>query len=281
MRPNFIFIGPDKSGSSWLHHVLSQHPQGYVPPSKDIYFFDRYYDRGLEWYFRHFVDCPPDARAVGELSHDYLFSPLAAERIRADLPDVRLITSLREPLDRSFSQYLYMRRNAITHKPFEEAVKDHPEILSNSLYARHLEAYFALFQRNQIKTMFYDHLKAEPRSFALEIFDFLGLATLEMDFSSRVRPASQARSRLAARAAHVLAVKARNHGFGRLVGWAKRSWMQEALYKPYAMAEKPTLPADTRRRFAGYFDADIARLERLLHVDLAHWRETPALAAAS
>ena len=281
MRPNFIFIGPDKTGSSWLHYVLGQHPQCYVPPSKDIYFFDRYYERGLDWYLRHFTACPPDARAVGELSHDYLFSPAAAARIRRDLPEVRLLTSLREPLDRSFSQYLYMRRNAITQKPFEAAIEDHPEILSNSLYGRHLSAYLELFPRSRLKVLFFDGLKADPQAYALEVFEFLGLPRVELDFQSQIRPASRARSRLAARAAHLAAVRARDCGFGRLVGWAKESWLQKALFRPYAAEERPRLAPETRRRLSGYFEADLRQLERLLGVDLDRWRERPFLAEAS
>ena len=44
--PNFIYIGPDKAGSSWLHEMLIGHPEVYLTPAKDLYFFDRYYDRG-------------------------------------------------------------------------------------------------------------------------------------------------------------------------------------------------------------------------------------------
>src|SRR5262245_51708602 len=94
-RPDFLFIGPDKCGSSWLFEVLRQHPLCFVPPAKDLYFFDRYYARGWAWYERHFAAAPTGCRARGELSHDYLFSPLAAERIAASLPEVRLLTILR------------------------------------------------------------------------------------------------------------------------------------------------------------------------------------------
>ena len=53
-RPNFLFIGPDKTGSSWMFHILSRHPDCFVPVAKDIYFFDRYYSKGMGWYLRHF-----------------------------------------------------------------------------------------------------------------------------------------------------------------------------------------------------------------------------------
>ena len=52
--PDFIYIGPDKAGSSWLHEVLLEHPQVFLTPAKGLYFFDRYYDRGLPWYVSQF-----------------------------------------------------------------------------------------------------------------------------------------------------------------------------------------------------------------------------------
>ena len=67
--------------------------QVFVPPAKDLYFFDRYYEKGLAWYLSHFQGGrrARRGRAVARL-------PLpeeAPDRIRADLPDVQLICCLR------------------------------------------------------------------------------------------------------------------------------------------------------------------------------------------
>ena len=158
-RPNFLYIGPDKSGSTWLFHVLSRHPECYVPAAKDIYFFDRYYDRGLEWYLSFFKDAPPKAKAIGELSHDYLFSAQAASRIARDLPCVRLVTNLRNPVERTFSHYLYLVRSGKTNQSFEIALEQFPELIDNSLYAKHLSAYFREFRRANIRVLFFDRLQ--------------------------------------------------------------------------------------------------------------------------
>lgn len=273
MRPDFLFIGPDKTGSSWLHAVLRQHPDCFVPAAKDIYFFDRYYDRGLDWYLRHFRDAPAAARAVGELSHDYLFSAEAAARIRHDLPQARLLTSLRHPVERSFSQYLFMLRNGITTVPFEQAIEEIPAILDNSRYARHLSGYYALFPRAQIKVLFFDKLQADPDGFARETFDFLGLSMIEgLDYRQQVLPASRARNRWIAHLTHVLAWRARDLGLGALVGKVKQSWVRDLLFRPYAAAERPRLAAATRARLTDRFAADVCRLEELVGVDLAHWK---------
>ncbi|MGB8698832.1 MAG: sulfotransferase domain-containing protein, partial [Thermosynechococcaceae cyanobacterium] len=183
-QPNFLFIGPDKTGSSWMYEIFRQHPQCYVSECKDIYFFDRYYDRGLNWYFSHFRKANSDVIAIGELSHDYLFSPLAAKRIHVDLPNVKLISCLRNPIDRTFSHYLYLIRCGLTKLSFKEAIQTIPELIEHSLYYKHLSVYFSLFESSRIKILDFSDLQADSKVFAKEIFDYLNLSLLEsIDYS--------------------------------------------------------------------------------------------------
>src|SRR5262249_315268 len=145
VRPNFLFIGADKSGSTWLFHVLRQHPGCFVPPAKDIYYFDRHYARGPRWY-ASFFEPPNAATAVGGLADDFLFSEVAAERIHRDLPGVKLIAFLRHPVERTFSEYLYLVRSGLAGgRTFREVADLHPELLDHSRYARHLPAYLDRF----------------------------------------------------------------------------------------------------------------------------------------
>ena len=63
--PNFLHLGPGKSGSSWLHETLTLHPEVYLSEAKDLYFFSRYYDRGVDWYRKQFRSAQPSDRIVG------------------------------------------------------------------------------------------------------------------------------------------------------------------------------------------------------------------------
>ncbi len=47
MLPNFLVLGTYRAGTTWLHEVLRQHPQVFLPPEKELMFFNRHYDRGL------------------------------------------------------------------------------------------------------------------------------------------------------------------------------------------------------------------------------------------
>jgi len=281
MKPNFLFIGPDKTGSKWLHEILLRHPDCYVPVIADPYFFDRYYARGIEWYTRLFRAAPARAVAVGELSHDYIFSAVAADRIARDLPGVRLLTCLREPVERSFSQYLSMVRAGMTREPFERAIDTIPALIENSQYATHLETYFARFPRNQVKVLFYDRLVAAPRAFAAEVFEFLGLRFVdELRYDQPVNPAGRPRIYHFARLVHRVAWLMRDVGFARLVGAVKRSFIRSLVYRPYRREERPAIALATRRALLERFEPELKRLERMLGVQLDPWRRGENLCKA-
>lgn len=281
MKPTFLFIGPDKSGSTWLYEVLRQHEQCYVPPVKDIYFFDRHYERGLEWYFRFFDPAPPGTLAAGELSHDYLFSPEAAERIAHDLPGVRLMTSLRDPAERAFSHYLYMIRSGRTRLDFASALDRFPELIENSRYHKHLSEYMRRFERDQILVLFFEDLRANAESFARRVFDFLGLPfSEEIDYGRRVLPASRPRSFALARTFRAGAQLARSLGLTRLVGVVKRGPVAELAYVPYGDGERPRLDPEIRARLVEMLRSDIERLADMLGTDLSPWLQATSLRGA-
>lgn len=270
--PTFLFIGPDKSGSTWLHEILRGHPQCFVPMSKDLYFFDRYYERGLDWYRSQFRGASNSAVAIGEISHDYLFCKQAAQRIRRHLPGVKLLTCLRDPVDRTMSQYLYMRRNGLTRKPLREALEEFPFLVTNSLYHRHLSVYFDLFPESQIKILLFDDLKTSPRTFAADVFDSLDIDFVEsLPYEVKSRPASKPRNVTLARFTKTLAGVARSAGLEDLVGWVKRGPVQRLLYKPYTESERPQPNREDTKLLAEAFGEDLTRLSELVQCELPSW----------
>ena len=271
-QPNFLFIGPDKVGSKWLHQVLLEHPDCFVPIIADPFYFDRYYDRGMGWYTDLFRRAPAACKAIGELSHDYLFSVTAADRIRRDLPDVKLLTCLRNPLERTFSQYLTLVRAGVTSMTFEAALDEYPVLIDHSLYSRHLQTYLDRFERDRLKVLSFETLERAPREFAAEVFDFLGIPFVEqIDYDKRVNPAGLARSRRLARLAKWGANLARDWSFARIVGFAKRSPLTTLVYRDYSLGERPDILETAICRLQEVFAPDIARLEQLLGRNFSHW----------
>lgn len=280
MKPNFIFIGPDKTGSTWLWKMLRQHPEVYVSPAKDIYFFDRYYDLGATWYESHFRGAEQKI-AIGDLSHDYLMSETACDRIRSDLPDVKLITMLRNPIDRAFSEYLYLRKHSLIdgRATLREAALQFPSIVQGGMYARHLGNYLRVFGHERLFIGDYEDIAIKPAELISRICTFLGVDS-GFQFAGLqdvILPAAAARNAWLAKRAKGLAVRMRDLGFGNLVGMLKHSRMiQVLMYREYGARDKPKLTAeDAQWLWMTYMD-DMEKLEALLQRSFRHWRKARA-----
>jgi len=247
--------------------VLRKHPECFVPACKDLYFFDRFYDRGLPWYASFFADAPPTAKAVGELCHDYLFSVVVADRIAHDLPGVKLLTCLRDPIDRTHSHYLYMVRSGLTTRSFEEALDIYPELIDHSLYAKHLAPYFERFDRDHLHVLSFDRLRQDPLGFTAEVFAYLGLSLDHIPQEPPVLMASRPRSRWLALLMKAGAERARSLGLVNLVGVIKRSWVTRVLYGAYREGERPQIAPGTQVRLREVFEEDSRRLAELLQGD--------------
>src|SRR5438874_12720259 len=105
--PDFLIGGAARSGTTWLYSALDRHPTGYMAkPIKHepkLFLVDDLYRKGLAHYARTWFADVPQSHVAGEKSTDYLESAAAAERIARDLPQVRLIFILRDPVDRAYS----------------------------------------------------------------------------------------------------------------------------------------------------------------------------------
>ena len=177
--PNLVYIGPDKAGSTWLFGLLSRHPDVFMTPAKDLYFFDRYYDKGIDWYARQFIG-GEDRGVVGEISHDYLYDRDAAQRMRDHLPDAKLVVCLREPVERTFSGYLHLIKSGRFSGTFEQALEEFPGLIDRSRYGKHLQTYLQYFPSEQIYCAVFDDLQQSPQRFADQLFEALQLPTLEL-----------------------------------------------------------------------------------------------------
>jgi hypothetical protein len=243
--PNFLFLGPDKAGSSWLHDVLIEHPDIFMTPAKDLYFFDRYFDKGVDWYADHFAKAG-EQKIVGEVCQDYLFHPKAAERIARVLPAPRFMVTLRDPVDRAFSSYLYMLKMGETPGTFSQALSTRPELLEHGRYGTGLARFGDRFGDDSIYVAVFDDLAADSRSFVERLLSWLGVAPFELSgelLSARL-PASESRSAIVARLVRRASEWTRNQNGAELVGRVKRARLvQKALYR--RLDEKPAmLPAD-------------------------------------
>jgi hypothetical protein len=262
--PNFLHLGPSKTGSTWLHEVLIGHPEIYFTGAKDLYFFSRCYDRGLSWYGAQFREARPEHKIVGEFSPEYLACPEAPERILDCLGrDVRLMVTLREPAARTFSSYLYLNRHRLAATPFRDTLRSSPDLMNESRYATHLRNYLRIFDRQALHVAIFDDLEADPQAFADEVTGWLGVGRriLRPEQLAARLPASSARWPPLAVAAKRVSRWARRHDGADFVGHVKRSALvQRTLYKPLGPG-KPAMSADDIAFVREQLAAEVAGVE--------------------
>ncbi len=131
LAPDFLVVGAQRCGTTSLFRALEQHQQVVRPTiNKGINYFDINYHRGERWYRAHFplaltAWCRTHQqrpKATFEASGYYMFHPLAPDRIARDLPDVKIVAMLRDPVERAYSAWKHESARGFDHMPFEEAV---------------------------------------------------------------------------------------------------------------------------------------------------------------
>lgn len=186
---NFLIIGAQKSATTSLFKYLSNHPEIYMPPEKEINFFsdDLKYKNGINYYLEEFFGSVNGTKILGEASPEYMSEKYIPERIYNYFPDIKLIASLRNPIERALSHYRMLYRRGIIRESFEESInkiienKNYEEpnsalnkILQNGEYGRILSNYLNYFPKQNIKILFVDHLIQNSKKLMEELYKFLG-----------------------------------------------------------------------------------------------------------
>jgi hypothetical protein len=194
-RPDFIIGGAPRSGTTWLYALLDRHPGVYlakpVTPEPKFFLVDSLYAKGIEHYATTWFADVPAGLVAGEKSTDYLESAAAAVRIQCDLPDVKLVFVLREPVERAYSNYLWTRMNGLETESFARAldIEDErertlPERLkfarpysyfTRGLYAELLQPYLTRFRRERLLILKFEDIVRTPEVVAARLHAFLGV----------------------------------------------------------------------------------------------------------
>jgi hypothetical protein len=231
--PEFALIGAKRGGTTSLYYHLLRHPQilplfptaRFLPKrreAKGAHFFDSNYARGPRWYRSHFASAATRALAArrlgapvltGEASPYYLFHPLAAERMASMNPEAKILVSLRDPLQRTFSHYREQRRNGVEKLEFAEALAAEAErtageeerivrepgyrsfpheqqtYRAQSEYVHGLRRWYDHFPAKNIHVVISEDYYADAVGVTDEIFAFLGLPPAGLDAADRLNPA--------------------------------------------------------------------------------------------
>jgi hypothetical protein len=179
--PSFIVVGPPRTGTSWLHKVLS--PYTRLPaPTKETRFFDLHFQKGFDWYLSHFLASNGNG-PMGEVAPTYFVSSAACERIALAIPKVKLIFMFRNPVQRVVSLYRMKRAYGMIPWNFEDALEKDSELISSGMYSTLLAEWRRMFPDDQMMVTVYDDLRSDPQQFINSITAFIGIPPITLDES--------------------------------------------------------------------------------------------------
>ena len=209
--PDFLVIGAQRAGTTWLHRVLRQHPSLWLPPVKELHYFDRleikrtivdpkerrrvglkqllsldpwlvsYWLRARsdEWYARLFRGAKAKGLVAGEITPAYAtLDASVLRRIKRLNDNIKLIFVMRDPVERAWSAVNNAaKKGAADASSVEKSIKRAREsgAAARSAYADTIKRLEAVFPANQVHYCFFEDLRDRPEALTSDLFSFLGV----------------------------------------------------------------------------------------------------------
>jgi hypothetical protein len=295
--PNSLIIGAAKAGTTAFYEYIRQHPEIYVSSVKEPQFFGLENEElnflspmgieprnnraitQLEEYLALFKDAPKN-KCLLEASTSYLYLPKAAHRIHHYIPEVKLIAILRNPVERAYSNFLYLTRDG--REPlinFSKALTAEPMRVHNnwsliyfyrdlSLYYSQLKRYFDRFDRSQLHIVLYDNFQANPVKALQETFSFLDIdPTFEPNISRKFNVSGVPKNKFL----HKLIAEQNflKSTLKSMLPARFRFNLKERYYE--RNLSKPSITEETRLELIEVFREDILKTQELIGRDLSSW----------
>jgi|SRR5579862_2069650 len=217
--PDFLIVGPQRTGTTWLHAHLRYHPQIMLSEPKELFFFSslqtpnspRYRSNELSWYLRFFHEplwrvalrnaislwryrelYRPRVRGEATASYAAL-DPAIIHEITALKPDLKVILMIRNPIDRAWSHakkdLVRNRRRAfadVSASEFEQFFRD-PYQRQCARYVENIDNWAAALRPQHLLVGLFDDVYVRPEALLLEVMHFLGVTADHRYISNEVR----------------------------------------------------------------------------------------------
>ena len=213
--PSFFVIGGVRCGTTSLYHYLGQHNCIKPAAYDELGYFDDNYHLGLNWYRSLFTTKSIQKKVESNygkfLTYDvtpfYIYNPLVVDRISKFSPEVKIIASLRNPIDRAYSNFNdRIQREGDTKTTFKEIVENEIEfieknignendqflvntfyesLLARGLYAKQLEYWFKKIPKENICIISSEDLQINTENVLSEIFEFLDIPKQKIQDTTR------------------------------------------------------------------------------------------------
>lgn len=181
--PDFLVVGTMKSGTTTLCDVLRQHPNITIN-NKELHFFNGGIENGFDWYRRQL--CAPPNNIVGEGTPTYSFLPHVPYIISQYFPGIKLLWIFRDPVQRTYSNYLHAYKKGVESRSFSLAVQEElfgkcterfHSYIERSLYTEQVKRYLRYFDISQMHFIILEKFIQKPKTEFGLLLDFLEVSS--------------------------------------------------------------------------------------------------------
>jgi hypothetical protein len=301
--PQFVIAGAPKAGTTALHAALATHPGLYLSPVKEPKYYltdgrppPRSGQRGpgdahsaREWIWRRadylaLFAGAPTGTVRGESTPFYLYDRAAQQRLAADVPAVKVVVVVRDPVDRAHSNWAHLRADGLEPEAdFLAAVRSEERRVAEGwapfwhyrglgTYGAQLRDLYRHLPREQVLLFRYRQLVDTPQETLDRVSTFLGVAT----GVAHAVPPENVKPYVADSAPYRLLAAAARAGAALGAYAPPQVWRQVSRPLTAALhaqkAPRPALPVEVRREVLAPLLPDIELLEELTGESFTDWK---------
>lgn len=274
--PFGLLMGPQRAGTTWVDRYLRSRGDVCLPEEvKEVFFFDRNYQRGVEFYKSHFKLSDQDKLAI-EITATSFDHPEAAKRVKEVFgQNVKLVCPLRHPITRSYSLYLHYLRYGIVNGTLQAAVEQVPQILESSHYKEHLSKWFDIFGRDNVTLIYQEELESDQLSFVKKLCDGLGLDFMEPseEVQGRYNITTFSKFGFLAFLSQQLADFLRYYRLYFIINFAKSIGVKKLIFgKERPDAKKDNIPEEDLKFLKEKIGEEANKFEEFIGQDVPFWQ---------
>lgn len=176
---DFLGIGAQKAGTTWLFEMLSRHPSLAFPAGKEIHFWDTHRANGIAWYESLFPG--ESGKRQGEITPAYAMLPVETIREVWRLnPVLRLFYTIRNPIDRAWSsaRMAIPRAEMVLEEASDQWLIDHFRSrgsLGRGNYEQCIRNWRAVFGEKPLLILHYEQIRENPRTMLRAVCEHIGV----------------------------------------------------------------------------------------------------------
>lgn len=275
--PFALCIGPQRAGTTWIYRYLASRGDVCLPEDvKEIFYFDRNFDRGEDFYLDHFQPTE-DHKIAMEVTATSFDHPEAPKRV-FDMfgKDIRLVCPLRHPVVRAYSLYLHYLRYGIATGTLQEAVKQVPQILTSCHYEEHLKRWYEFFDPQNISFIYQEELEINQFEFVRHLCNGFSIPFVEPeeDVQGKYNITTYSKFGPMARIAQHIADWLREHRLYFVINFAKDIGLKRVIFgKERPDANKKNIPLDDKIWLFEQVGGEVEKFEKLIGEVVPHWHE--------